>query len=107
MEFVGTRFVGREGTVTSRVAPARVDSLVRSLEAAGYFALADAYVPEAPACGPYATDAPTVVTSARSGGRSKTVRHDHGCAGAPAELTRLERLIDSVAGTARWVHGTP
>jgi hypothetical protein len=99
--FVGTRFVSREGTTTTRVAPDRVERLVRSLEAAGYFALADEYVAEAPACGRYATDAPTVTTSVRAGGRSKTVRHDHGCAGAPAALTRLERLIDSVAGTAR------
>jgi Domain of unknown function (DUF6438) len=107
VEFVGTRFVAREGTATSRIAPERVDSLVRSLEAAGYFALADAYVPGAPACGRYATDAPTVVTTVRTAGRDKTVRHDHGCAGAPDELADMERLIDSVAGTARWVARGP
>ena len=100
--FVGTRFVGRVGTDTSRVAPEVVDRLVRSLDAAGFFALADTYVPDAPACGLYHTDAPTVSITVRASGRDKTVRHDHGCAGAPAELTRLEHLIDSVAGTARW-----
>jgi hypothetical protein len=102
VEFVGTRFVSREGTVTSRVAPERVDRLVRSLGASGYFALADDYVSDAPACGRYATDAPTVVISVRTAARDKTVRHDHGCVGAPAELTRMEQLIDSVAGTTRW-----
>jgi hypothetical protein len=102
VDFVGTRFVGRVGTDTSRVAPEVVDRLVRSLDAAGFFALADAYVPDAPACGLYHTDAPTVSITVRASGRDKTVRHDHGCAGAPAELTRLEHLIDSVAGTARW-----
>ena len=102
MEFVGTRFVNRVGADTSRVKPDVVDGLLRSLEAAGFFALADAYVPDAPTCGLYHTDAPTVSISVQAPGRSKTVRHDHGCIGAPAELTRLEHLIDSVAGTARW-----
>jgi Domain of unknown function (DUF6438) len=102
VDFVGTRFVSHEGADTSRVAPDQVGRLVDSLDAAGYFALADQYVPDSPACGRYATDAPTVTTSVRANGRSKTVRHDHGCAGAPAALAGMERLIDSVAGTARW-----
>jgi hypothetical protein len=38
----------------------------------------------------------------RQGGRRKTIRHDYGCFAAPAELARLERLIDDVAGTDRW-----
>ena len=58
---------------------------------------------DAPACGQYATDSPTVITSVTAGGRSKTIRHDYGCFDAPRELARLERLIDEVAGTARWV----
>jgi hypothetical protein len=100
--FVGTRFVTRVGADTARVAPTAVDSLVRSLEAGGFFSLADAYVPDAPACGRYHTDAPTVSVSVQAAGRAKTVRHDHGCGGAPEELTGFEHLIDSVAGTARW-----
>ena len=102
VDFVGTRFVRREGADSSRVAPEQVGRLVDSLDAAGYYALADQYVSDSPACGRYATDAPTVTTSVQSNGRTKTVRHDHGCAGAPAALTGMEGLIDSVAGTARW-----
>jgi len=102
VDFVGTRFVSREGADTSRVAADEVGRLVDSLEAAGYFALADQYVPDSPACSRYATDAPTVTISVQSKGRSKTVRHDHGCVGAPVALTGMERLIDSVAGTVRW-----
>ncbi|HEU4953676.1 MAG TPA: DUF6438 domain-containing protein [Gemmatimonadales bacterium] len=102
VDFVGTRFVSREGADTSRVPADEVVRLVDSLDAAGYFALADQYVPDSPACGRYATDAPTVTISVQSKGRSKTVRHDHGCVGAPAALTGMERLIDSVAGTGRW-----
>jgi hypothetical protein len=100
--FVGTRFVSRVGADTSRVAPDQVGRLVDSLEASGYFALADQYVPDSAACGRYATDAPTVTTSVQSNGQSKTVRHDHGCVGAPPALAAMERLIDSVAGTSRW-----
>jgi hypothetical protein len=100
--FAGTRFVTRVGTDTSRARPGVVDSLVRSLDAGGFFALADAYLPDAPVCGPYHTDAPTVSISVQAPGRDKTVRHDHGCMGAPAELTGMERLIDSIAGTERW-----
>ena len=102
VEFVGTRFVSRVGTDTARVGPAVADSIMRSLDAAGFFTLADAYVPDAPACGMYHTDAPTVTISVQASGRAKTVRHDHGCVGAPRELTRLEHLIDSVVGTTRW-----
>lgn len=102
VEFVGTRFVSRVGTDTGRVTPSAVDSLVRALETAGYFAFADQYLPDTPACGRYASDAPTVTITVHRAAGDKAVRHDHGCADAPAELGRLEQLIDSVAGTARW-----
>jgi hypothetical protein len=102
VDFTGTRFVTRVGAATGRVAPDQVRRLVDSLDAAGYFALADEYVSNSPACGRYATDAPTATISLRSGGRSKTVRHDHGCIGAPQALGGMEHLIDSVAGTPHW-----
>src|SRR4051812_20510121 len=102
VDYAGTRFVTRVGSDTARVTPDEVGRLVDSLDAAGYFALADEYVSNSPACGRYATDAPTATISVRSGGRSKSVRHDHGCVGAPKALGGMERLIDSVAGTARW-----
>ena len=100
--FTGTRFVTPVGSDTSRVAAEQVGRLVDSLDTAGFFALADEYVLNSPACGRYATDAPTVTITVRSGERGKTVRHDHGCADAPETLTGMERLIDSVAGTSRW-----
>jgi hypothetical protein len=62
---------------------------------------------DSPACGQYATDSPTVITSASAGGRTKTIRHDYGCQAAPRELGRLEQLIDEVAGTSRWVGRGP
>ena len=100
--FTGTRFVSRVGTATADLPPERVDTLLRALEAGGYFGFADRYVPGEPPCARYATDLPSAITSVTARGRSKTIHHDHGCAGAPPELTRLERLIDETAGTARW-----
>ena len=102
VRFIGRNHVTQEGEATAEIPPARVDSLLRELEAGGYFGFADAYVMGSPACGQYATDSPTVITSASAGGRTKSIRHDYGCNAAPPELGRLERLIDEVAGTFRW-----
>ncbi len=102
LRFVGKNHVSKEGEASAEIPAASVDSLVRELEVGGYFDFADDYVMNSPACGQYATDSPTVITSVTAGGRSKTIRHDYGCFAAPAELARLERRIDEVAGTARW-----
>lgn len=103
VRFDGRRFVKDTGTVTDTLPAVRVDSLRAELEAAGYFGFADRYVMGQPACERYATDLPTVITEVRIGPRAKRVEHDHGCAGAPARLTALERRIDEVAGVGRWV----
>jgi len=103
VRFVGKHHVTQQGEATAEIPAARVDSLLDELEAGGYFGFADAYVMDSPACGQYATDSPTVITSARAGGRTKTIRHDYGCNAAPQDLGRLERMIDEVAGTSRWV----
>jgi Domain of unknown function (DUF6438) len=101
--FNGKRHVEQTGQATATIPRARVDSLMAELEAAGYFGFADAYVMDSPACGLYATDSPTVITSATREGETKTVRHDRGCSAAPPELSRLEQRIDEVAGTGRWI----
>jgi len=103
VRFIGKHHVTQQGEATAEIPAARVDSLLRELEAGGYFGFADAYVMDAPACGRYATDSPTVITSASAAGRTKTIRHDYGCDAAPQELGRLERRIDEVAGTSRWI----
>ena len=100
--FDGKRHVAQAGQATAKIPPERVDSLLAELAAAGYFELADAYVMDAPACGMYATDLPTVITSAVRDGETKTIRHDRGCSAAPQELSKLEQRIDEVAGTGSW-----
>jgi hypothetical protein len=103
VRFVGKQHVARQGEATAEIPAARVDSLLEALESGGYFGFADEYVMGAQACGQYATDSPTVITSATAGGRTKRIRHDYGCFAAPRELVRLERLIDEAAETSRWV----
>ena len=102
VRFTGKHHVLRTGEATATIPSARVDSLLAELAAGGYFEFADAYVMDSPACGMYATDSPTVITSATRDGLTKTIRHDRGCSAAPPELSRLEQRIDEVAGTGRW-----
>lgn len=102
VRFAGTRFTTQLGEAVAEIPPARVDSLVDELRSGGYFEFADAYVVDAPACGRYATDSPTVITSVFTDGVRKEIRHDYGCGSAPAALAGLERRIDEVAGTGRW-----
>jgi hypothetical protein len=102
VSFIGTRFTTQVGEATAEIPSERVDSLVEELRNGGYFEFADAYVVDAPACGRYATDSPTVITSVLADGVRKEIRHDYGCGDAPATLAALERRIDEVAGTGRW-----
>ena len=103
VRFTGRHHTAQTGQATATIPAARVDSLIAELDRAGYFELADAYVMDSPACGLYATDSPTVITSVTHGGTTKTIRHDRGCSGAPPELSRLEQRIDEVAETEKWV----
>ncbi|MGH7526774.1 MAG: DUF6438 domain-containing protein [Gemmatimonadales bacterium] len=98
----GKNHVAQPGPASAQIPSERVDSLVNELRAGGYFDFAERYVLDAPACGQYATDSPTVITSVTLEGGSKRIQHDYGCSGAPPELGRLERRIDEVAGVARW-----
>lgn len=102
VRFVGRRYTAHDGEATAEIPAARVDSLLAELRQGGYFGFAEEYVSGSPACGRYATDSPSVVTSVSAGGERRTIRHDYGCSDAPRELARLERRIDEVAGSARW-----
>jgi Domain of unknown function (DUF6438) len=102
VRFNGKHHVTHAGQAADTIPAARVDSLLAELDAAGYFGFADDYVMNSPACGMYATDSPTVITSVNREGKAKVIRHDRGCSAAPPELSRLEQRIDEVAGTGRW-----
>lgn len=102
VSFEGRAHVRRLGTATGQIPKQRVDSLLIELERAGYFGFAGRYAASEPACGRYATDLPSAISSATMGGRTKRIEHDHGCGGAPGALTVLEKRIDEVLGSAQW-----
>jgi len=102
VSFEGKAHVRRIGPATDQVPPEQVEKLLSEIEQAGYFTLDDRYQASEPGCGRYATDAPTVITSVRLRGRSKTITHDYGCTRVPGTLTILERKIDETLGSARW-----
>lgn len=101
--FEGQRHVESTGTSTHRIDSSAAAALMHSLEAEGFFDLADRYVYKAAACGPYHTDAPVVKLTLVLDGRTKTVEHDQGCQDAPESLGRMQARIDSVAGVSRWI----
>lgn len=102
VSYHGKAHVRRVGTATGQIPAKQVETLVAELEKAGYFELSDRYTSTDPACGRYATDLPSVITTARIGGRTKRVEHDYGCRGAPGALVILERRIDEVLNSSQW-----
>jgi hypothetical protein len=101
--FEGQAHVRQLGTATGQIPQQRVDALLVELERAGYFGFASRYAVSEPACGRYVTDLPSAISSATLGGRTKRIEHDHGCGGAPGALAVLEKRIDEVLGSDRWV----
>lgn len=101
--FEGLQHVDSVGRFAGRIDAQRVAALARLFDEHDYFALDDRYAYGEPNCPQYGTDAPTVITSITSGDRSKRVEHDLGCAGVPQRLHDLERGIDEIVGTSRWI----
>ncbi|HEX6309447.1 MAG TPA: DUF6438 domain-containing protein [Longimicrobiales bacterium] len=101
--FTGERNVDTVGVATRTIGADAAAALITELVTAGFFELEDDYSMDAKACGPYHTDAPTVITTLSANGRSKRIEHDHGCGGAPAILRQMQERVDSVAGVSRWV----
>jgi hypothetical protein len=102
VHYEGKAHVAHVGVVSARVGANQIRALLSEIERAGYFAFAERYTASEPACGRYATDSPSVITSVQLQGRSKRIVHDYGCGNAPGALTVLERRIDDVLGSAQW-----
>jgi len=103
--YVGRRFVVACGPRHRKVNPSAVDELLNRADRLGYFDLLDRYDKFKNPCPDYWTDNPTVVTSVSHAGRSKIVRHYHGCRGMPEleALSDFENAIDEAAGTGKWI----
>jgi hypothetical protein len=104
VEFQGTRFVKKVGKATGRISRARLHDLVMEFTNIYYFNLPDSFEPGQKTCPQEATDMPSAITSLTWQGRSKTIRHYHGCRGANTLelLTNLENKIDEAVNVKQW-----
>jgi hypothetical protein len=102
VSYEGVAGVRHQGPASKRIPPGQVSALMSELERAGYFSFAPRFTPADPACGRYATDSPSAITSVTAGTRSHRIEHDYGCGSAPGALVVLERRIDEVLGSAEW-----
>jgi hypothetical protein len=89
--------------VTGRLDAAGIAALAKLFEDNQYLTLDSRYVYGEANCKPYASDAQVVLTSITTQDGVKKVEHDAGCASVPARLTDLERKIDQIVGTSRWI----
>jgi acetamidase/formamidase len=103
--FEGRNFVKTKGTATGRIRPEDFKTLVSEFEQTKYFSLDDKYERGLPGCPMAATDMPYVRTSIKLNDRTKNVSHYHGCRESEVlrALSSLERKIDEIAGTAKWI----
>lgn len=100
--YEGKAHVRRLGTATGKISQQKLEGLLSELEKAGYFSFASRYTVNEPACGRYATDLPSVISSVTLRGRTKRIEHDYGCGATPGALVVLERRIDEVVGSGQW-----
>ena len=103
--FEGRDFVKTKGTATARIKPDDFNKLINEFEKIKYFSLDDKYEPGTPGCGPAVTDMPYARTSIQMNGKMKSVSHYHGCRESEVlrSLSALERKIDEIAGTEKWI----
>lgn len=102
VQYEGKAHVRKLGAASAKVPSEQVDALLSELESGGYFTFADRYTSPEPACGRYATDSPSAISSVTILGRTKRINHDYGCGGAPGALVVLERRIDEALNSGQW-----
>jgi hypothetical protein len=97
--------VRRTGLIKSGVPPEALIKLVQNLEAAGLYDLEANYgYGNRDHCASWNSDGPAAIVSLASGGRSKTVLHDHRCISPVSQrLSEMEDWIDQAVGVAKWI----
>lgn len=94
--YVGKEFVKETGERRFKIAPERVQQIIKEFQRIDYFSLKDKY--DADESGNSLTDLPTTITSICLDGKKKKVVNYYG---APSKLDELEDKIDSLAGLYR------
>lgn len=107
--FEGRQNVKTLGNAKGHISGDQLEQLIAEFDRANYFALLDLYDGGSKSCPQFLSEAPVATISAQINGRKKTILHDLGCRSTkasetyPPELSELERNIDAIAGTEKWV----
>jgi hypothetical protein len=107
--FEGHQFVKTKGIAKSRISLETLRQLIAEFDKVKYFSLNDQYESRKDGCPEVWTDNPSVITSIRINGKTKSISHYHGCQDGtgtsiyPKDLTELETKIDELVGTDRWI----
>jgi len=103
--YEGKDYVKTTGKIESSISADRIEQLVSEFKKVDYFSLNDSYVQRV------ITDAPSVKTSIKLGGETKSSTHYHGDLNAPDELKALEgkyrrdsslRAMDKITSGRAW-----
>ena len=95
--FVGERFVTAKGVRRATLSKTQVQRLVKGVQQARVFQLANRYDQMS------VTDLPSAILTIRVGSRTKRIYHYQGDRRAPKRLATLECLVDRTARTTRWI----
>jgi hypothetical protein len=95
--FEGYDFVAKPGRHHYSISKDSLRSLVDEFHKADFFALADSYPF-------YSEGAPGMHITFNMNGRVKEVRHQYE-GGVPDKLLELEKILDEILGTEKWVYG--
>lgn len=105
VSFEGRRFTKVQGSASGHITAAAFRDLAGEFEKVDYFSLPDEFTPGTKLCPNMVTDMPSANTSIRLNGKAKRVGHYYGCGNLPVldKLSALEKKIDEVAGTQKWI----
>ena len=97
----GKQFVRVTGHRTHKIPAEQFQKLAREIQRIGFFNLKDKYSSKENPDGSIevVTDQPSRITTVRAGKLHKRVENYYG---GPESLTRLETLIDTLAGSSAW-----
>lgn len=100
--FKGFHYVRAFGYRSGQIAPDALEALAMEAVSEGFMELTQEQVDD---CREIFTDAPSAFLTVRADGRENSIEHYHGCRGREIHemLTRLERRVDEVLQTSKWV----
>lgn len=102
LQYVGVRDVARQGTVTVPADEELSRQLLKQIEQASFFSLADSYDLTDPGCHASRTDAPNFTVGVTLNGDTKVVKASMGCTDVPERLTELAAAIDRLTNSVQW-----